>query len=858
MPEAAKLPGENDSRAAPWAASADDVLARLGSDAANGLGSVDASRRLDRYGRNKLPAARPRRLLSILVDQFRSIVVVLLLAAALLALAFGDLAEAVAICVVVVINSAIGYLTEWRAVRSMEALQSLSNVETAVIRDGIAAQVEATALVPGDIVLLDAGDVVTADLRIVEAAKLSANEATLTGESLPVSKNPGELAVDTPLAERANMLFKGTSIGRGTATAVVVATGVLTELGRISTLVREAKSHRTPLERRLDRLAHRLVWVVLAMSIVIAVIGILVGRETVLAIEVAIALAVAAIPEGLPIVATIALARGMWRMARSNALISRLSAVETLGATSVILSDKTGTLTESRMAVTSAHLPGRDIKLPAHDEPGLDELLRIAALCNNAAVAETADGDLSIVGDPTEVALLLAARDRGIDRRLLLEAMPEILELPFDPATKRMATLHADDGGVRVAVKGAPEAIVPMCRTLRRPEGSEVLDDGSQRRYIEHAQSIAESGLRTLALATKTMGRPDDDAWDGLELLGIVGLEDPLRPEVREAIQRCKSAGIGVVMVTGDHEATARHIAGELGIDEVHARVTPEEKLALISRYQQEGHVVAMTGDGVNDAPALKKADIGIAMGKRGTAVAREASSMVLVDDNFSTIVTAVAQGRAIFGNIRKFVVYLLACNTSEVLVVAIATLAGAPLPLLPLQILFLNLVTDVFPALALGLGEGPPSQMKNPPRPSSERILMGRHWVRIGLRGLLIALTVLGSMAIAMRVLGFDAAAAVTVSFGTLALAQVWHVFNMRDDDSPAFNNEITRNPFIWGAVVLCVVLVLVAVYVPALAEVLSLTDPGLDGWVLIVAASLLPALLSPLLPVRLARERG
>jgi Ca2+-transporting ATPase len=384
------------------------------------------------------------------------------------------------------------------------------------------------------------------------------------------------------------------------------------------------------------------------------------------------------------------------------------------------------------------------------------------------------------------------------------------------------------------------------------------IGDAARERWIGRARDIAERGLRTLAIATKRMPAESDAAYADLELLGIVGLEDPPRPEVRAAVRRCQDAGIRVVMVTGDHEATARHVARELGIADVHARVTPEQKLALIERYQQQDQVVAMTGDGVNDAPALKKADIGVAMGIRGTAVAREAASMVLVDDNFGTIVEAVAQGRAIFGNIRKFVVYLLACNTSEVLVVAIATLAGAPLPLLPLQILFLNLVTDVFPALALGLGEGSAALMRSRPRPREERILMRRHWQRIGLRGLLIAAAVLGSMAIAIEGLGFTAAGAVTVSFCTLALAQVWHVFNMRDDESAVLDNEITRNPYVWMAVVLCIVLVLAAVYVPLIADVLSLEDPGPTGWGLILVMSLLPALVSPLLPIRRARGQN
>ncbi len=845
-------PNEAATDARPWTETADQTLGRLGSNVLRGLGRAEAARRLDRYGPNVLPALRPRRLASILFDQLKSIVVLLLLAAGLLALAFSDNLEAAAIFVVIGINTAIGFLTEWRAVRSMEALRRLGGVETVVVRDGVAGAIEAAALVPGDVVLLDAGDIVTADLRLTEAAKLSVDESALTGESLPVSKQTDVLAADTPLADRGNMLFKGTSVSRGTAVGVVVGTAAQTELGRISTLVATAATHRTPLQKRLDRLAHRLVWAVLILALAIAVTGVLAGRETVLAIEVAIALAVAAIPEGLPIVATIALARGMWRMAERNALISRLPAVETLGATSVILTDKTGTLTENRMAVSHACLPGGQIQLPAGANAELDALLEAAALCNNAAIAADDSGELTTVGDPTEVALLLAARERGIERRALLDAMPEVQELAFDPDEKRMATLHATEARVLVAVKGAPEAIVDLCSTVRGPDGSEGLDDSARREWAGRAEAMGAEGLRTLAIARKTMPDANGEAYEDLELLGIVGLKDPLRPEVLDAVERCRSAGIRVVMVTGDHEATARHIAGELGIDDVHARVTPEQKLELIARYQRGDHIVAMTGDGVNDAPALKQADIGIAMGKRGTAVAREASSMVLLDDNFGTIVEAIAQGRAIFGNIRKFVVYLLACNASEVMIVAFATFAGTPLPLLPLQILFLNLVTDVFPALALGLGEGGGLLMRERPRPASERILMRRHWIRIGLRALTISAAVLGAMAVATVKLGFDTSAATTVSFCTLALAQVWHVFNMRDGTSPRFKNEITRNPFVWAAVAICLVLVFAAVYVPLLADVLSLTAPGPAGWALILVASVLPALVLQFLNVR------
>jgi Ca2+-transporting ATPase len=662
-----------------------------------------------------------------------------------------------------------------------------------------------------------------------------------------------------------------------------------TEFGKIFEQVSEAEAQQTPLEKRLNLLGERLAWAVIAIGAFIAVGGILVGRETVLAIEVAIALSVAAIPEGLPIVATIALARGMWRMAKRNALITKLSAVETLGATSVILTDKTGTLTENQMAVTTALLADADIKVDGPIEAAsaalLDDLLATAALCNDATLQQSADVTEPGVGDPTEVALLVAAAKRGIWREELLEKTPEVREDAFDLDSKCMATVHEHDGHYRVAVKGAPEVILSSCTAVHTNAGIIVPFEHEDVRYwLSRVEHLCGRGLRTIAIADKSVDTIDTELYTDLVLHGIVGLEDPAREGVKDAVTRCRDAGVSVVMVTGDHAATARNIAAEVGViddptdmrqflggeavdrlfeegrneellaSRIFSRVTPEQKLNLIDLYQQTGHVVAMTGDGVNDAPALKKADIGVAMGVRGTAVAKEAAAMVLQDDDFSTIVAAIGHGRAIFANIRKFVVYLLSCNISEVLVVSIATIAGAPLPLLPLQILFLNLVTDVFPALALGVGPGQTSLMKVKPRSTSERILMPRHWVEIGLYGIVMALVVLSAMAISMRYLDFERQQAVTVAFCTLALAQLWHVFNMRSDLARLVVNEITRNVWIWLALVLCLILILAAVYTPALYTVMQLHDPGYSGWLVIISGSLVPLVAAPVVR-RIAR---
>ncbi len=878
----------------PWSIEAEKVCREWGTNPDTGLGANEVSRRLAETGKNQLQALRPRPAWKILADQFRSLVVGLLCVAAVVAWWFGDTAEGVAVAVVIVINTAIGFFTELRATRSMEALRKLGHFETRVVRDGRQTLVPAEQLVPGDIVILEAGDIVTADLRLLESASLQANESTLTGESMPDDKSPQTLEADTPLAERTNLLFKGTTVTRGSGKGVVIATGGRTELGRIAQLVRGAEAQETPLEKRLDALGQRLVWVMLLIAVIIAAAGMAAGRDTLLAIQVAVALMVAAIPEGLPIVATIALARGMWRMAKRRALIVRLSAVETLGATGVILTDKTGTLTENRMTARAVLLPGQNIHISGEgyepegeftqqgqslDEASLQrvrQLLESGMLCNNASLGEKTDQGWTPVGDPTEVALLVAGAKLGIDPAQCAQRLPRLREEPFDSQTKAMAVFSGSERDIHVSVKGAPEAVLAWCTQQWTQDGPAAMSDQARREWLKLTDEQASHGLRTLALASRPARSLRENPYQDLTLLGIICLLDPPRAGVREAIERCRSAGIRVVMVTGDHVATARHIAGEIGLlDEteralehadtvsvdgtgkatevlarasVIARVSPEQKYDLIRHFQDRGAIVAMTGDGVNDAPALKQADIGVAMGIRGTAVAREAAAMVLQDDRLSTIVEAIAQGRAIYGNIRKFVVYLLSCNISEVLVVALATIAGAPLPLLPLQILFLNLVTDVFPALALGVGEGHEGLMRQAPRKASERILCRRHWARIAAHGVIMSIAVLGAMGYARTVMSLSVEEAVTVSFCTLALAQLWHVFNMRDRRASILHNEVTRNRWVWAALGLCLAGVLGAVYLGPVSKVLELHTPSMGAWLLILAASTLPLLLGPL----------
>jgi len=875
-----------------WARPADEVLGALGVARDRGLAADEVTERRRRCGPNRLRRIEVRSAWRILFDQFRSLMVALLGVASALSFAFGQATEGFAIVVVIAINAAIGFVTELRAARSMDALQRLAQVTARVRREGRVEEIRAEEIVPGDIVLTEGGDIVTADIRLVEASKLQADESALTGESAPVGKAVETLPAEASLTERSNVLFKGTAVTRGSAEGVVVGTGMATELGRISSLVEEAKEERTPLEKRLDRLGHRLIWLTLVVGVAVAAAGVAAGKGVLLMVVTGIALAVATIPEGLPVVATIALARGMWRMARRNALVRRLSAVETLGATTVICTDKTGTLTENRMTVVRIVLAGGLIAVEEGDagrgafradggavepseSPALDALLRTGVLCNNASLSATEGAG---VGDPLEVALLAAGAKAGLDRQRLAERFPEMREEAFDPEVKMMATVHEDGPDYLVAVKGAAESVLAGCSRVQTDKGEEHLTDDERRRWLTRSEGLARDGLRVLALAHRGVAGADVSPYEELTLLGLVGVLDPPRRDVAPAITACREAGIRVIMVTGDQPATALAVARAVGLVDdapaaviqgselagperpseddrrrllepaVFARVTPEQKLRLIALYQEAGAVVAMIGDGVNDAPALKKADIGIAMGQRGTQVAREAADMVLKDDAFATIVAAVAEGRTIFRNIRAFVLYLLSCNLSEILVVGLASLVNAPLPILPLQILFLNLVTDVFPALALGVGEGDRAAMKEPPRDPKEPILTRGHWFLVGGYGGIITLAVLGAFALGFGRLEMPERRAVTVSFLTLAFAQLGHVFNMREPRSGSVRNEVTRNPFVWGALGLCTGLLLAVVYLPGLAEVLSLDPPGVDGWALVLGLGALPVIMGPI----------
>lgn len=864
----------------PHASAVVDVAGELGVDLEVGLDETAVERRRQLFGRNLLATRRPVSNFMLLVRQFASPVVALLATAMVVSFSFGEWQQAIAIAIVLLINTVIGYATERRAVRSMEALRALGGRSARVRRDGRSMLVNADALVPGDVVLLEAGDVVSADLRCADSAGLSVDESALTGESVPVHKTAEPDPQAAGLHERAAMLFKGTHVVGGSGEGIVVGTGLSTELGRITQLVEEAHQGRSPLEDHLARLSRQLIWLTLVLASVVAAAGLLTGRPALLMIETSIALAVAAIPEGLPIVATLALARGMLRMARQSALVENLSAVETLGSTTVVLTDKTGTLTENRLAVDSVvtvtggfafdyranTVLARGLPVDPSADAELMRVLLVGVLCGNADYdVETKIGN----GDPMEVALLQAGALGGLSRGDQLTLYPEVVEYPFDPATKWMATVHRDHDEYFAAMKGAPEVVLALADRIG--VAAEPFDDDRKARWLGVARELATGGLRVLGLAEHACVDPQQLFSGGMVFVGLVAFRDPPRDDIASAVGALRRAGIGVVMATGDHPSTAVAVAREVGIaatdavvttgdelsrlrdapeslpngiarTQVFARVSPRQKLDLIDLFQREGQVVAMIGDGVNDAPALMKADIGVAMGKRGTEVARDAADMVLLDDRFPTIVIDAREGRVIFDNIRRFAVYLLSCNLAEVLVVALAVVGGLPLPLLPLQILFLNLVTDVFPAFALATGEGEGDVLDQPPRRPKEPIISASLWRMMAGYGVAIAASTLLALVAARYWLEYDTATTTTVSFVTIALAQLWHVFNMRGPRSAVLCNAVTRNRLVWCALVLCLGLIAAAFTIPVLAKALQIQAIGIQGWALALGCSVLP----------------
>jgi Ca2+-transporting ATPase len=826
-----------------------------------GLQEHQVLERAERHGRNELPVTGGRRSLwSLALDQFSDFMILVLIAAAVVSGLIGDLIDTLAILVIIVLNAVIGVVQAWRADRALAALKQLAAAQATVVRGGQVRQVPAHNLVPGDVVLLEAGNQVPADLRLIEIAQLKVDESALTGESVTVAKHAGVLGGALhALGDRLNMAFKGTTATHGRGRGVVVATGMSTELGKVAGLLGQEADQSTPLQRRLAAFGKRLAIAVLAICAVILGVGLLRGEPLLLMVLTALSLAVAAIPEALPAVVTVLLALGARRMVAVNALVRRLPSVETLGSVTYICTDKTGTLTQNRMQVESLVVDGEAAPVTGTEsEPARRVLLRALALCNDAT--PSADGGWQ--GDPTEVALAEAAAAAGLDKTALQSEWPRVSELPFDAERKRMTTVHGTLQGYVAYTKGAPESVIPLCGDAC-PGG---LDRAA---WLQRAEAMAAQGLRVLAVAQRSHDRLPQDSEgkaaveSALCLVGLVGLIDPPRPEAAAAVRECMDAGITPVMITGDHPATARAIALRLGLvkdprapvltgaelailDEdallararhlrIYARVDPAQKIRIIQALQAQGEFVAMTGDGVNDAPALKRADIGVAMGKGGTDVAREASSLVLLDDNFATIVAAVREGRRIYDNIRKFVRYAMTGNSGEIWVIFLAPLMGLPIPLLPIHILWINLVTDGLPGLALAAEPAERGVMQRPPRPPGESLFARGMWQHILGVGLL-----LGGLCLAVQAWALSTGHAhwQTMVFTVLTFGQMAHVLAIRSEEQPLWRLGLGSNKPLLGAVLLTFALQLATIYVPALNPVFK-TQPLSAGELAICVAT-------------------
>lgn len=856
-----------------------DVLLELEVDPKVGLTPAQVSERQLRYGHNTLQQIKSRPAWRVLVDQFASIVIALLAIAALISWATGDAAEAIAILIVLIINAAVGFATEWQAGRALDALRRQSSTHTRVRRHGFEATVDAEQLVPGDIIILNSGDPVPADARLFEALRLKTQEAALTGESTTVEKHAAAVFAKAPLAERHSMLYLGTTVAAGRGVAVVVSTGMATQLGKIGRLVAISTKERSPLEIQLALLGRRLVYLVLAIAAIVMITGWLRNDGLWLMVEVAISLAVAAVPEGLPAVTTLILALGVLRMAQQRAIMRRLSAVETLGSTTVICADKTGTLTENRMTVREYYLSdGRSIEIGEHEnslenDPLLQQAVRIGVLSNEASFRAEATDETRTIGDPTETALLVVADALVLDVSHERAIHPKIAEQPFNASTRRMTTLHRkSDGQHFAALKGAPAVVLEACSNYRDAAGDILpLDENAFAKFLDANEQMAKRALRVLALAVKhfqtNAEHTSEQALEsGYTFIGLVGMIDPPRPGVAEAIQLAKRAGIRTVMLTGDQLNTGIAIARELGLGQeepvalhardlidteperlaylarntdVFARVSPEEKLRIVQALQQAGEVVAVTGDGVNDAPALKRANIGIAMGQRGTDVAKEAADVVLADDNFETILRAVEGGRTIYSNISKFVHMMFSHNLGEVLVIFTAIAAGWPLPLLPLQILWMNLVTDVFPALALAVEPASKDIMNQPPRNSHTTLLSKSFLILIGWQGAMLATIVIAAYLWALNVYG-PGSHSRTIALFALVSVQLGHTFNCRSRTRSA-TDGVFKNRFLWIATLIVVTLQLFAVYLTPLAAVLGTVEPSATDWLIIISCGIL-----------------
>ena len=859
-----------------------DVILELGSDL-NGMREEEAKSRLGQFGYNELEREKKASPLLIFLRQFKNILVIILLVAAAISFAVGETVDAVVILGIVFAVSLLGFFQEYRAERALEALRSMAALTATVIRGGVEREISARELVPGDIVVLSVGDKIPADLRLTEAVNLRVDESALTGESVPSEKGISPAPGDAPLAERLCVAYAGTVVSYGRGRGVVFSTAQRTEFGKIASMMQAAPKAKTPLELRIERVGRLLGTVMVFVAVLVLLLGLARGSPLLEMFLWAVSLAVAAVPEALPAVVTGGLAIGVRRMAKRNAIVRRLPAVETLGSTTVICSDKTGTMTKGEMTVRRVCVEGDTYEVTgAGYEPRGDILkdgipvlnddlaliARIATLCNDASLNPASAGN--IVGDPTEVALLVVAAKAGIRAEKLKSAHPRIYEVPFTSERKRMTTVHkTSDGQLLYCMKGALEAVLPCCRAVYFEGRSLPLDEVATRRIHSTGEQMARDVLRVLAFAYKTTPEglqvPDESVSEnGLTFLGLMGMMDPPREEVKDAIQKCHDAGIIVIMITGDHKETAQAVAQELGLlhsggrtltgteldslgpqefDEavedvvVYARVSPEHKLRIVRSLKAKGQTVAMTGDGVNDAPALKSADIGVAMGITGTDVTKEAADIVLADDNFASIVAAVEEGRAIFDNIRKYLTFLLSANIGELLIMLSAGLFGYPLPLVPVQILFVNLATDGLPALALGID--PPAQDL-----MRKRVRDPRLSIFAGLRGWIMGFALLLSLAMTLLfahgLVSGSLAQARSLVFASIILFELAFAFSCRSQNQTIFRLGIMSNKYLAIAVMSQLALLFLILYTPSIASLFDVSPIAPGDWPLVILAGI------------------
>ncbi|MEO5642620.1 MAG: cation-translocating P-type ATPase [Bacteroidia bacterium] len=868
------LPVENS-----FSIKVDDLAEMMDVNLQYGLKESSINERIAKYGLNSYAAQKGKSIWLILFEQFKSPIILLLVVAAGFSFFFDDWLEGFSIIAVIFITAVLGFFMELQARNSMEALKKMDISVSKVWRDNALKEIPSERIVPGDILELEAGDMVMADARLMEVNQFEVDESALTGESLAVEKNIDSIEKDVSLADKINSIFKGTSVVKGNARAIVTGTGLHTELGKITQLVETAKQDVTPLEKKLQALAKVLMMITAVFASIFIITGLLQGKQFYLIVETALALAVAAIPEGLPVVSIIALTYGMLRMAKKHVLIKRLASVETLGGINIIFTDKTGTLTENKIDVNSLVFFDEEITIDKKDKDisaaiqknnfAFKKLLLISTLSNDA-VSNQENNKKKYLGDPIEIALLQFVNSSKTNAIEINAAYPRIAEEPFNSETKLMATLHKTGTGNFVSAKGAVEELIKKCSYYCVGDKIMPLEDADKKTFLHKAEVIEAQGSKVLAFAFKEADNISTiNFLSDLTLAGLIGFLDPPRMEVVDALQSCRDAGIKVIMITGDHPATALNIAEKIKLSEkdnvvingkeldtrlsekklfaatIFARVTPKQKLDMVSLYQKQGNIVAMTGDGINDAPALKKADIGIAMGIRGTQVAKETAAMILKDDSFTSIVAAVMQGRVIFKNIKNFLMYLLSCNLSEIFIVFFYGLLNFPFSLLPLQILFLNLVTDVFPALALGLGKGNKLIMKLPPRNPKQPIVIKRDWFTINAYAILLALPVMAVTWYCSYYLGYNEKLSNNISFFSMTLSQLWHVMNLSSRKVSFFNNEITRNKFIWAALLLCIAILAVFYFVSPLNNYIGLQMLNINTWLIILATSIAPVFL-------------